>query len=188
MEKYFIHIPRTGGTSMASSLPFGCAIYLGHDLRNPDYRHPATICTDGDYNFAVVRDPHDRLISAFDFLRSGGNCDADRHDAEALGIETGRFREFVTDRLAEAATWQIHMRPQSFYLRGVPDPQLFSFGDADAAFREICGVLDVDPGTPLQSHNKSAPHQQGDYYDDETRKIVAEVYREDLELIDQLGH
>lgn len=185
MEKYFIHIPRAGGTSVASSLPYGCATYLGHDLRDPDYRHPSAICTEGDYVFAIVRNPYDRLVSAFDFLRAGGNSDADRRDAEALGIPTMSFRDFVTDRLAEAATWQIHLRPQSFYLRGVPRPRVFSFDDKERAFAEICEELGV-AGGELLDQNKSVPHQSGDYYDDAARKVVAEVYRDDIELFDSL--
>lgn len=188
MEKYFIHIPRTGGTSVASSLPYGCAIYLGHDLRDPNYRHPSTICTDEDFTFSLVRDPYDRLVSCYDFLRKGGNSDDDRRDAEAVGITTLDFREFVADRLADAATWQIHLRPQSYYLKGVPAPRIYNFDSKEAAFFEICSAVGVDPDSPLEHHNKGERSQAiGDYYDDDTREMVAEVYREDFALLRELG-
>ena len=129
MVNYFIHIPRTGGTSLASSFPTGCAVYLGHDLRSVHYTHPSAVCTDADFTFTIVRDPFERLVSSFRFLAKGGFSDADRADAERLGIADGGFQDFIVHRLADAASWQIHFRPQSFFLHGVPNPRIYDFAD-----------------------------------------------------------
>lgn len=187
MPNYFIHIPRTGGTSVASSLPYGCAIYLGHDIRSPGYRHPGQVCTAEDYAFAFLRDPYDRLVSAFSFLRKGGSSDDDRADAEMLGITHRDFGDFVTGSLAAAATWQVHLLPQKFFLDGVPRVQVFDFGRQQEAFPAICRALGVDPGRPLENLNSSERHGVvGDYYDDETAAIVREVYRDDFDLLDRI--
>lgn len=91
MANYYIHIPRTGGHSLTSSLPWGNYTYLGHNLRDPAYRHPREVCTAGDFVFTVMRDPFERLVSAFNFLHRGGWCAEDNDDAYRLGIRTLAF-------------------------------------------------------------------------------------------------
>ena len=60
-EILFIHIPKSGGTSIASALigkPSGHPYLYQYYLSNKEY-------TKKFYKFCVVRNPYDRLVSAY---------------------------------------------------------------------------------------------------------------------------
>ena len=131
-----------------------------------------------------MRDPFDRLVSSYRFLVNGGVSAADRADADSLGIVEGGFRDFVVPRLADAAGWQIHFRPQSFYLHGVPNPHVYDFADKHRALEEISAAVGVHPAPALQDRNKSVGAEKAaGQYDEQAREIVRAVYREDFELL-----
>src|SRR5258708_2253062 len=74
----FIHIPKPGGSSMAAAL-FGEASrhvpYFEYEQANPrKFRQ--------FFKFAFVRNPWDRLVSTYWFLRKGGVNEQDRRWAE----------------------------------------------------------------------------------------------------------
>ena len=78
----FIHIPKAAGSSFSMGLYGRQVLHI-----------PATVWRDvspekfsGFFKFTVIRDPVDRFISAFDFLRRGGagNHPADLKDSKEL--------------------------------------------------------------------------------------------------------
>lgn len=180
---YYIHIPRTGGQSLTSSLPWGHHTYLGHDLRSPDYRHPSEVCTADDFVFTVMRDPFDRLVSAFHFLQRGGWCGADNDDAYRLGIRTLGFRNFVLANLRTADAWQIHFLPQAFFLDGVPSVRVLDFARQAEQFGELCEALGGRREQALLALNRSERGMTEHYYDEATREIVREIYACDFDLM-----
>lgn len=75
----FIHVPKVAGTSISRTL-FGRSV--GHLPAQYLKKVDPNLWTSA-YSFAVVRDPLDRLISAYFFLKSGGTKD--------VSVSNGRY-------------------------------------------------------------------------------------------------
>jgi Sulfotransferase family len=67
-QSLFIHIPKNGGTTVTNAL-YGR--FIGH--RSAEwYRSADPIFFESKFKFAIIRNPAERFISAFYFLKSGG--------------------------------------------------------------------------------------------------------------------
>jgi hypothetical protein len=114
-KSVFVHVPKTGGQSICRAL-YG-NLGMGH-LSVRDYR---ALFRRGALNqmfkFAFVRNPYDRVHSAYHFLRLGG---VDREDAEFGERVLSRyqtFEKFVLEGLEQeevARFW--HFRPQTHFI------------------------------------------------------------------------
>jgi hypothetical protein len=178
----FVHIPKCAGVSVCQSL-FGNLGAGHHDLAT--YRKLFSAQEFESYfKFAFVRNPWDRLLSAYTFLQAGGFHAGDRRWARQ---ELGRFADFdsfVTHWLDpdSARSW-IHFRPQyEFICDADGRPGLDFIGRYERLaedFSLICARLGIE--AELQRLNIAT--SRGDYrtaYSDTTRRIVAEVYSEDV--------
>lgn len=70
-EVVFVHVPRTGGTSISQAL-------YGRNLPHLSMAYYQALAGDklaGLPSFAVIRDPIDRLASAYRFIRAGEHLD-----------------------------------------------------------------------------------------------------------------
>ena len=111
----FIHVPRAAGTSISTAL-FGPRNTLHYSIRyyrtvNPRFYAEAE-------SFAVLRDPMDRFISSYTFIRAGGTDTVELAD---VFLEETRHIRSVDDYLSylEARTplqMDFVMRPQSWFI------------------------------------------------------------------------
>jgi len=184
----FIHIPKCAGTSLAIAL-FGNK-GGGH---KPILQYQL-IYSQVEFNkyfkFAFVRNPWDRVVSAYSFLKSGGATEKDRLWAETHLKSYPDFRSFVRDWLKPGNVYSYHhFIPQYRYLSGVEKTSMDidfigRYETLHQDFERICEKLNI--ATSLDQHNKTEGRQIGykDYYDSHTKKIVADVYKDDIELFD----
>ncbi len=108
----FIHVPKAAGTSIGLTLygrSFG-HVSLEQLIRN--YPHSMSRLP----TFAVLRDPAERFVSAFDFLKRGG---MNSHDEQVASTYLSAYRtasecaESLIDGCAQHAMLQcLHFRPQ----------------------------------------------------------------------------
>lgn len=116
----FIHIPKTGGTSVETSRLFrqtisGKAPY-GHATANRMQKsYPREFA---DYfKFTVVRNPYTRLISAYNYLAKGGGNAYDREMFEQhMQLPENEINQFCQQKLSSSIGRVIHLRPQYQYL------------------------------------------------------------------------
>ena len=188
----FVHVPRTGGGSI-NLLARRNAIYksawttLGHNARTPsfkylkDYKLHSSI-----FIFAFVRNPWDRAVSAFKWLQNGGNGAQDRSDRNKyLEKHNNDFNLFTKDAFKNNLIFnQIHFKPQHQWLCNEDGQILVDLvgrfenlqEDLNAVFKKISL-----PPHRLPHKNKSNHKPYTEYYDDETKQIVAEKYAKDIE-------
>lgn len=111
----FVHVPKTGGTSVARAL-YGTDGGGHRTVR--DYRAAlGDAFVDRAFVFAVVRDPVERLASAFRYLRAGGGNRLDAAFGDRVLSRYGTLDAFVRGWLGpETVREQVHFRPQADFV------------------------------------------------------------------------
>lgn len=179
----FVHIPKAAGISVSRKL-FGC-LGGGHTPL-VDYAHVFSADEFKDYfKFTFVRNPWDRLLSAYMFLRSGGLNGEDTQWAARHLAPYADFNDFVMGWVNENNIWtKLHFYPQSYFL--TLDGRLAvdfigRFEHIDDDFAYIAARLGIN--SRLEHLNSSGERNYRDYYSQESADVVARVYREDIALL-----
>jgi len=183
----YIHVPRAAGTSVSHEI-YGTWIEH-HPLRDLLEVMPPDLAA--LKRFTIVRNPWDRLLSAWALARAGKGLDG---------------RVFVNNpdhyQVAEAATFE------RFVLEWLPARNP---GKLDPLFRKQCGFLEDEAGAIafdhvgrvedlakteqwLSSHlqreirlprfNQSRHPPYSECYSPEMRRVVEAIYAEDIERLD----
>lgn len=176
----FFHVPRTGGSSIASLGWWD--EWTGHFPPAAEADVPG-----GYHSFAFVRNPWDRFVSLYHYLATM----TPRHrwyraNAE-IAAEVRRCHGFA-DFCRRFPAWphrdNYHFWPQR---RWIADPHgrplvdfVGRFERLQRDFDRVCRRLGL-PATPLSRLNGSRHRPYRAYYDHETKKIVAALWRTDLE-------
>jgi len=142
---------------------------------------------DSFFKFTIVRNPWDRLVSSFLFLKSGGYGPEDQSWAQQHLAAFASFDHFVRQWVTpESIDSYIHFVPQHRFLGGGDGPTnvdfVGRFETLGTDFADICNRVGIK--AELQRLNRtSASHESYvDLYTEETARIVAEVYSEDIRL------
>jgi hypothetical protein len=183
----FVHIPKAAGVSISKSL-FG-SITGGH---TPLSRYQI-IFSKHDYEsyfkFTFVRNPWDRLVSAYLFLKNGGFDDQDKLWAKNNLADFDDFDSFVKNWVSEKniETW-MHFIPQYRYV--CTPGTLFVdinfvgyYENLENDFDYVTSKLGIN-NTRLQHLNLTSAkaHDYREYYTEETMRKVADVYWQDIKL------
>ena len=183
-QAIFIHIPKAAGVSVSNAL-FG-NLAGGHTRLEMHLNIFEPSCILNYFKFTIVRNPWDRLVSAYHFLQKGGfeKADKDWFDKELSAYKD--FDDFVKNWLNKENIWKWHhFRPQYHYMlddnRKVKLDFIGFIENMDEDFEYIRKKLGVE--STIKKLNKSDHKDYKDYYTEETKNIVAEVYAEDIELL-----
>lgn len=183
----FMHIPRTAGGSIGQLCMSRGIRGIGHNTRNPNYislaqykhSHPAI------FSFAIVRNPWDRLVSAYHFLSRGGLNAYDSEDADRYVKHYEGFNEFVSQAFRDNTILaQIHFRPQYQWISDENDVIADYVGRFENLQHHVstCLALAGLPDYTLPHVNKAAHEDYKQYYSRESIDIVGDVYSRDAEL------
>jgi hypothetical protein len=180
----FVHIPKCAGVSVCRAL-FG-NLAGGHTTLDEYLNIFEPRYIESYFKFTIVRNPWDRLVSAFHFMQSGGFNEEDRN---WFSGELGHFKdfeEFVKGWLNKNNIWKWpHFRPQYHYIverKGKVKMDCVGFlENIEEDFRYVTKRLGVD--CSLQQSNKGNHDDYRSYYNEETMKIVADVYDTDIKLL-----
>jgi hypothetical protein len=180
----FIHVPKTGGFSVARVL-FGTEAITGH---RPVWRCPPPL-TPHQTAVAFVRNPWDRLVSVYAYLQNDGRNARDMADAARyVKPHKGGFADFVRDLHANPTFYfqQQHLRPQLYYLQRPGCKQVYSridwlcrFERFETEMIRLCRAFRRPYTATKLNSNEHEPYQS--YYDAETAQLVAEAYYTDFQ-------
>ena len=179
----FVHVTKTGGTSIAKCL-FG---YLPYHYTAIDYRVIYGRKTFRHYfKFSCVRNPWDRVYSAFRYLKAGGWDEKDRVWAESNLAEYDEFGLFVKQWLTpENIRSHLHFHPQYHFICDAKGEilvdDLIYFETINDDFKRIAERLQID--AELGHHNANPGINYRDVYDSESKNKVANIYARDIELL-----
>lgn len=178
-----VHIPRCAGVSVSNSLFGGLA---GGHTTLAEYRivfGPREFHS--YFKFSFVRNPWDRLVSAFFFLKAGGFSRWDAQWAAANLSVYADLESFVRGWVnKDNCAKYYHFYPQRHYLC-VDDDELAldfvgRFENLAQDFHHVCEVLGIEAA--LADSNRSQRSDYRNYYTAHTRQLVADVYAEDIKL------
>lgn len=127
MKPKFIHIPRTGGTSICNAIG---KIHIGHSVYNRNFN---------EFSFCVFRDPVDRFVSAYHHLKYNQSDALDKNDFENY-IGDMTIEQFVKQGLSRAIKEQQHFLPQIHWIpQGVNKILVFDY--LEEGFNQIYPYL-----------------------------------------------
>lgn len=169
----FIHIPKAGGTSISKIL-----VKYNKDMSGCLHRtvtHYPKKYRDSCFVFTFIRNPYDRILSAHKYLTGKHGNSGDTKFGATL---SPNFKYFVKNQLNDNISW-LHFRPMMFWLNGDVD-FVGKIENLQQDFDFVCDKIGI-PKKQLPHKNKSNHKHYTEYYDDETKQIVAEHYARDIE-------
>ncbi|TCI04448.1 hypothetical protein EZV61_00275 [Corallincola luteus] len=180
----FIHIPKAAGTSVLSAMMGG--------NENPDRDHtgyktyleanPGKF--DRYFKFTFVRDPWDRLISVYTYLKGGGNGGSDRYFQQLIADRYPTFAEFVLGYLDKDRIHQhILLRPQFLFVVDHKDQLMVDyvgrFESIADDFSKVSQQLKL--GVSLPQVNRSARKDKSAYLvSQEVIDKIGQLYSRDV--------
>jgi hypothetical protein len=174
----FVHIPRTGGTSVERF--FKEPIHGGRHNTLQYYKQNLTT-HDQYFKFAFVRNPWDKMLSEYFWFRNAKHSYPDEDVKQFFRKSASSFSEFVPLFFNSVAGDMSHRMGQLEFLQPMGEMDYVGrFERYDTDFVKICSHLGIDTDSPLHE-NYTTHRPYWEYYDDETRKIVAERYAKDIE-------
>jgi len=180
----FIHIPKCAGISVATAM-YGKQQSPAHlKLVNYKILLPKNTFNEA-YKFTFVRNPWDRVVSAYEYFLRGGRVAHDKKWAEDVLYRYKNFDEFVVEWVREENIWKKeHFALQSSFvtLNGKLAVDFVGrYEEIGSDYEKLRGILNL--GKPLPVINKTLgrrPYQN--YFSDKTAAIIERVYLDDIQL------
>lgn len=162
----FVHIPKNGGSSITSWLRTnldgikGTITHGGMQHIKKDFNLSSNCST-----FAVVRNPWDRMVSAYEFKK--------RKSSLQLG-----FSEWLYSEPEKNNNWFTFKTPQIKWLPTMPT-WILRFENLQEDFKIIQNYSKCYE--PLRHKNKTIRNDYTTYYNTDTMKHIAKLFEEDID-------
>jgi hypothetical protein len=175
----FVHINKTGGTSIEVILRKLSRNWTGQHHLIKKYRRLADTKHgfENYFKFTIVRNPYDRLLSNY-FYRKLMLKDNRVHDLS--------FKNWITNSRDGNYSFE-NCLSRHTQLDWIVDENgevivdfIGKFENLQEDFDTICDKIGI-PHQQLPHKNKSKHKHYTEYYDEETKQIVAEKYAKDIE-------
>ncbi|WP_052746067.1 sulfotransferase family 2 domain-containing protein [Sulfurovum lithotrophicum] len=187
----YIHIPKVAGISIEEALfreKVGhkwALMYKGEDKQKfNDY-----------FKFSFVRNPYDRLASAFFFLKNGGRNEFDKKWSEENLSAIEDFTHFIQNLQNEVFREKVlkwtHFIPQYKYVCDQKGEIIVDYiGKFETLHNDFSHVADT-LGIPVHLSHQNKTSNKKDYrtlYTEDMQETVYRLYQKDFELFDYDFH
>lgn len=175
----FLHVSRTAGTSIGKALFGPNYIHRPIALRELEKWVPV----DRFFKFCFLRNPWDKAVSQYFQARKPNNLQ-----------DTGRYLEYLSANQLDFPEWikniTEHMPSKHLEWSGIEMASdargnvkadfIGRFERLQEDFDKLCDML-AFPRRELGHQNKTERAAYTEYYDDESRSLVARIYEKDIE-------
>lgn len=182
----FIHIPKAAGVSFHYGIYGGDS--LGHVPLNNYIKKYGEEKVNRLFKFTIVRNPYDRLASAYNYLKQGGRKKKNDIEYQNFIVKFKNFEDFVLNGFNTNEYLKIeHLLPQVYWLKNT-DGQIRMdyigrFETLETDFKKIIKLLGKNSeGYSLPFKNKSKNNQVQEFTP-EMLQIVNGIYAEDFEML-----
>jgi hypothetical protein len=183
-QTLFIHIPKAAGTSV------GREIYgrnVGH--RKASFYHNVSKNEFNSlFSFSFTRNPWDRAVSAYHFAKQGGTDLVKPKNDDVFSSDYFRsFESFILEWLPQIdfKNEDIIFEPQYKYICDEYDNVLVNFVGKLENLSEDIKIIEDKLGRTLNiKHLNSSDKMKTykDFYNEETKEVVAKIYEKDIRL------
>lgn len=178
----FIHIPKTAGSSIIYS---GAKTVFGHKTLQYYLKWcPSNI--QFPLTFTIIRNPYDRIFSAYHFLKNGGKNEYDRMWARKYIFNTKDINEFIEDKLHDkrVLNW-IHFRSQTEFVTNksgnIAVDHLIKFEELKSKWPKFAINAGLKHKLPLR--NKTNYNVRNVELNEKSKRLIANIYRQDFESL-----
>ena len=178
---YFTHIPKTAGNTLK-------ALYGTEDWYTHKGHQKTIEIPENTFHFCFIRNPWDRLVSTYHWVRNHDKFKCKRFYKEYRERGFDKFvKAFHKD--PQARMNQTHLIPQYDFIYHndilIPDyvGKFESFNSELHYLNQLFieNIPDYNSNLKEIPVTNSSPHMQyREYYTDETRDMVAEIYSKDI--------
>jgi hypothetical protein len=194
----FVHVPKTGGTSIFNALVQCTDEIPGIDklsgvlnddirhiigdrhLRAKDFRFLLGGKYDSMLSFAFVRNPWDKVVSNYywQFQVRKETAKQPACDFRDFVMHLEQRRNVVSDELWDLECQMPYLTDESgkIIIR-----KLYRYENIESDFKNICETIGVNCGLPRMRSAYGRRHYR-EYFNNETREIVRSLFQEDIEL------
>lgn len=184
----FIHVPKTAGNSIFQALfnanPQGHKEALW-------YRNFDEIRFSEYYKFGFVRNPWDRFVSAYFYLKNGG---MGRYDGDFRDKFLSRFKcfdEFLNVMVDDPGyrkkvmSW-VHFKPQFTFLCDEQGQMIVDYvgcyENLESCYSQLCRNLGLEKCGELEMINKSVRDDYRKYYSESGVDFIRSLYQKDIDM------
>ena len=184
-KQIFIHIPKTAGISVVKAF-FSDVTLEGH--RSVwFYKQVFGKDLSEFFIFTFVRNPWDRLYSAYKFLQKGGINIHDKNAFDMYLSEYNDFEDFVLNGLNEEILFEItHFIPQHEFVCDKNGKILVDyiarFEDIENGISELNSLLKTK--VKLDFHNVNVKKSYTEIYTPQMIEIVKRFYKKDIDIFE----
>jgi len=190
----FIHIPKCGGTSIERTLLKNENVtkitddvkqkyrvyypYEGIQTQHRKIDQFKDFREKSYFTFTFVRNPWERFLSEYFYIKKKNGCRCNHFDKKFP-----TFKHFVKNNGIKCC-YYAHNFPQIDFVLNANQNKLTNFvgrcEDMQYDFDYVCGKIGI-PKIELPHRNPTKHKHYTEYYDDETKSIVAEKFAKDVE-------
>lgn len=208
LKTIFIHIPKAGGTSIETVL---CDFPLFRyqlvnkynwygNIKNDETKYELDHSTmaylkrnckyyDNSYfSFAIVRNPYARLVSEYHYCKYQYSRLIKKLDSfKDFVYELKDKFDYVLKNKEKDHLYVSHYLPQYLFTHNYRKVKIvnkiYKLENLNEQWNEICEILEIDKELVKTEKNASKfEYNYEDYYDDEIKSIVYEMYKDDFEI------
>jgi chondroitin 4-sulfotransferase 11 len=179
----FIHIPKTAGTSVGEIVAHTGR--PGHWTAE-EYRSLNGKKFEKYFKFCFIRNPWDRLVSSYFYLKKGGKSERDAVFSNKFLKHLNSFEAFVysLEKNNKLQNW-VHFLPQTHFICDCNGKLIVDFvgrfENLSEDFEEVRIRLGLS-NVKLEWKNQSTRKDYKQYYNEKTNTIVGDLYKTDIDL------
>ena len=172
----FIHIPKNAGSSISE-------VMYGKQIGHKKLRDYQNFRRFDEYDVvAVVRNPYDRFLSAYNYLKISKYKD-DQKFSKTYGLERRSMEYVLRDLHSRGGQDHIylHFEPQSYFLHSTKDPRSKIYLRHECLRQDFAQLINEDievVNIPVLNKNNTVQTS----LDPKLRTLIESVYYDDLTL------
>lgn len=130
--------------------------------------------------FCVIRDPVERVVSAYCFLRMGGFNERDGRDWQSFCSDYIDINSFVKNGgLIKASKEQMHFLPQTYWVRKAKNPIILRFEHIQEDVNQLTQKLGLEK---IEIEHRNASKREDAELNEESIEIIKQIYQQDVQL------
>ncbi len=182
----FIHIPKVAGTSVLNI--FMNDVQRDH-LTYREFMRSSSTLFNAYYKFCFVRNPYDRMVSTYEYLKAGGDRDGDLFFEQLIEENYPTFDSFVLNYMDHSMLHDhVLFKPQYSF---ICDKKLEIKVDIVGRFENLeedCNKIFANIGIKRNLPKLNTTKNRKDYNEyirnSDVKKKIYDLYKKDFEIFD----